>query len=70
MNGYEFNAVQLQNNLKIDSNMKWTIRGVYPFIGTNQSGPVPKAFVYWYGWDRTVQLVVRVVNVYSGNGPL
>jgi hypothetical protein len=27
---------------------------VCSFIGTDRSGPVLKAFVYWYGWDRTV----------------
>jgi hypothetical protein len=29
-------------------------------IDTDWSGPVPKAFIYWYGWDRTVPLLVRV----------
>jgi hypothetical protein len=27
---------------------------VCSFIGTDRSGPVPKAFVYRYCWDRTV----------------
>jgi hypothetical protein len=31
-----------------------------------RSGPVPKAFVYWYGRDRTD---MWVVIVYSGTGP-
>jgi hypothetical protein len=44
---------------------------VYPlwvclFIGTDRSWPVPKAFIYWYGWDWTVQLSVWVIIVYSG----
>jgi hypothetical protein len=34
------------------------------FIGTDLSGPVPKAFVYWYSTDQTVRLMVRVGIVY------
>jgi hypothetical protein len=29
---------------------------VCSFIGTDRSGPVPKAFVYWYCWDRKMEL--------------
>jgi hypothetical protein len=27
---------------------------------------VLKAFVYWHSWDRTVQLLVRIMIVYLG----
>jgi hypothetical protein len=42
------------------------IYGVCSFIGTDWSRPVLKAFVYWYVRDRAVQLLARVVIIYSG----
>jgi hypothetical protein len=72
--------LRLSNNVAVPSKVKYTnlnftfcikaaaiehqvkYRCVHLLV---RSWPVLKAFVYWYCWDRTIQLLVWVIIIYS-----